>query len=431
MSRPASKSACRPRSSYLAPPPLLLESEAFEGAAMLQEQPGPLGVVLWKSLRDVSLWTCAEPRDRAVLFGAAAEDARAGEIAEAAQPELWAPLLVIGRVLAEPVNVDERRLVHACRTIAEWGRRQGATAVQLAFTQAAARLLPDEPKLAYAVGRLARDRGEYARGESWLRASISLARNHDWQTYALGYLSLGTLYQTLGNLPAARIVTLRGLRTTRRRRLGSLAGTAFHNLFVLAAEAGDYRRAQNYASAAMRRYGPAHPRLPALAYDLACVWFLDGRFAQALPVVEAVLPHINGGLDRVLALSSAARAAAGAGDRARFDQYWDAAVEAAVPFGTHAAVAQVWLSLARGAASLRDLARVQIATTRAYEIADERSLAQIRIECEAVLQSGRNPLAALSVDPGIAALSEHATELAQQLIASLAPRIPELQSSAV
>jgi tetratricopeptide (TPR) repeat protein len=420
MSRPASKSACRPRSSYLAPPPLLLESEAFEGAALLQEQPGPLGVVLWKSLRDVSLWTCAEPRDRAALFGAGAADARAGEISAAAQPELWAPLLVIARVVAEPVNVDERRLVHACRTIAEWGRRQGATAVQLAFTQAAARLLPDEPKLAYAVGRLARDRGEYARGESWLRASISLARNHDWQTYALGYLSLGTLYQTLGNLPAARIVTLRGLRTTRRRRLGSLAGTAFHNLFVLASEAGDYGRAQNYAAAAIRRYGASHPALPALAYDLALLWFLEGRFGQALPVLEAVLPHIPAGLDRVLALSSAARAAAGAGDRPRFEQYWDATVQESLPFGSHATVAQAWLTLARGAVSLRELPRVQEAAGHAREIAELRSLAQIRMECESVLQSGRSPVAA--TDSEVTKVAEFGDELARQMIESLAPR---------
>ena len=193
-------SAPRTRSSYRAAPPLLFENEPFEGAALLNEHAGALGVVLWKSLRDVSAWTEAHPADRRALFPAAAAEERAEEVAgAAAEEELWAPLLVIQQLLAAPDEVDYPRLVHACRAIARWGERRGFTAVQLAYTQAAARLAPESPRLAYAVGRLARDGGEYARAESWLRASIRLARRTDWHTYALAYLSLGTLYQQLGD----------------------------------------------------------------------------------------------------------------------------------------------------------------------------------------------------------------------------------------
>ena len=172
--------------------------------------------------------------------------------------------------------MDYPRLVHACRAIARWGERRGFTAVQLAFTQAAARLAPDHPRLAYAVGRLARDRGEYARAESWLRSAIRLARGTDWHTYALAYLSLGTLYQQLGNLPAARAVTLRGYRTTVRRRVRALQGVALHNLFAVASgEMLDFRRAHEYALAAFRRYGRDHPRFPALVHDVGCFWMLQ------------------------------------------------------------------------------------------------------------------------------------------------------------
>ncbi|HEX2081278.1 MAG TPA: tetratricopeptide repeat protein, partial [Longimicrobium sp.] len=200
MPPPSGNSAPRPRSSYRAAPPLLSESEPFEGAALLSEHAGALGVVLWKSLRDVSAWTEADPADRRALFPPAAAQQRADELAgAAAEAELWAPLLVIQQLLAAPDDVDLPRLVHACRAIARWGERRGFTAVQLAFVQAAARLAPEHAQLAYAVGRLARDRGEYARAESWLRCAIRVARNTDWHSYALAYLSLGTLYQHLGN----------------------------------------------------------------------------------------------------------------------------------------------------------------------------------------------------------------------------------------
>ena len=422
MPPPAGKTERRSRPSYLAAPPLLSESEPFEGAALLREHPGALGAVLWKSLRDVSAWTDAAG-GRTALFNPAAGAARPDEIAgSSAEPELWGPLLVVARLLQRPEDVDYARLVNACRAVARWGERRGFTAVQLAFTQAAARLVPDHPRLAYAVGRLSRDQCEYARAETWLRASIRLARGRDWHTYALAYLSLGTLYQQLGNLPAARTLTLRGLRTTVRRRLRRLEGTAYHNLLVLTTESGDYPQAQRYAGLALQRYGAGHPRLPQLAYDLAIVWFLCGYFERALPVLEAVLPHLPEGADRTMALASTARAAAGAGDRARFERYWTEASAALSAHGEHALAADGWLALARGAVSACDGARAQAAAARAREIADARRLAQLAVEAEAVLQSARTAVPAPAPrHPDGERIFREAGELARRVVASLEP----------
>lgn len=421
MPPPAGKTERRSRPSYLAAPPLLSESEPFEGAAVLREHPGALGAVLWKSLRDVTAWTDAAPGDRAALFAPAAAAARPGEVADCgAEPELWAPLLVIAQLLRRPDDVDYPRLVHACRAVARWGERRGFTAVQLAFTQAAARLAPDHPRLAYAVGRLARDRGEHARAETWLRASIRLARGRDWHTYALAYLSLGTLYQRLGNFPAARTLTQRALRTTGRRRLRKLQGTAYHNLFVLTTESGDYPLAQHYAGLALQRYGPGHARLPQLAYDLAIVWFLCGYFERALPVLEAVLPHFPGGADRALALASTARAAAGVGDLGRFERYWNEATAILEVSGEHPFVPEGWLALARGAVSARDGARAQLAAGRAREIAHDRRLSQLLIEVDAVLESARvTSPATVAHDPEGDTVFRAAGELARRVVASL------------
>jgi tetratricopeptide (TPR) repeat protein len=418
MPPPAGRTERRPRPSYLAAPPLLSESEPFEGAALLREHPGALGAVLWKSLRDVSAWTDAGG-GRAGLFNPAAGAARPDEIAgSSAEPELWGPLLVVARLLQRPDDVDYARLVNACRAVARWGERRGFTAVQLAFTQAAARLAPDHPRLAYAVGRLSRDQCEYARAETWLRASIRLARGRDWHTYALAYLSLGTLYQQLGNLPAARTLTLRGLRTTVRRRLRRLEGTAYHNLVVLTTESGDYPQAQRYAGLALQRYGAGHPRLPQLAYDLGIVWFLCGYFERALPVLEAVLPHFSGAY-RALALASTARAAAGVGDHDRFDRYWTEAASALEANGEHSFAPEGWLALARGAVSARDGARAQRAAGRAREIANERRLSQLLLEVDAVLEAARvtAPAAPRHLDGD--RVFHEAGELARLVVASL------------
>lgn len=423
MPPPAGNPARRSRPSYLAAPPLLSESEPFEGAALLREHPGALGAVLWKSLRDVCAWMAAAPDERTALFPAAAAEARAAEIAgAAAEPELWAPLLVIQQLLERPADVDHPRLVHACRAIARWGERRGFTAVQLAFVQAAACLAPEHPRLAYAVGRLARDRGEYARAESWLRSAIRLARGKDWHTYALAYLSLGTLYQQLGNLPAARTVTLRGYRTSVRRRVRPVHAMALHNLFVITSEMLDFGRAHQYALAACRSYGAEHPLFPALVHDVGCFWMLHGDFARAADIFETVLPRFVEPADRLLTLGNLARSAAAAG---RSDLYERCRTESEALLACGVAPpdrgAQVWVNLARAAASAGDDLRAEHAATQALELAASLRLGQIRMEVEsllhalsagrAVADAGSEPASKVPLDAGTEATADAILEL--------------------
>lgn len=386
MPPPAGNPARRSRPSYLAAPPLLSESEPFEGAALLREHPGALGAVLFKSLRDVCAWTAVPPDERATLFPPAAADARAAEVADAAaEPELWGPLLVIQRLVACPGDVDHPRLVNACRAIARWGERRGFTAVQLAFVQAAACLAPEHARLAYAVGRLARDRGEYARAESWLRTSIRLSRGTDWHTYALAYLSLGTLYQQLGNLPAARSVTLRGYRTSVRRRVRPLQGVALHNLFAVATEMLDFGRGLQYALAAFQRYGPEHPRFPMLVHDVGLFWILQGCFSRATAVLQSVLPRFDLPTDKVLVLANLARAAAATGNRELYERSYADSLALLPQAPSPERTAQVWMNLARAAASAGDHDRAQSAAHTALEVAGRLHLGQIRLEVESLI----------------------------------------------
>ncbi|HZG43503.1 MAG TPA: tetratricopeptide repeat protein, partial [Longimicrobium sp.] len=252
---------------------------------------------------------------------------------------------------------------------------------------------------------------------------VRLARNRDWHTYALAYLSLGTLYMQLGNLPAAETLTSRALRTARRRNLRALEGAAYHNLFVLAAERGEYGQAQDYAGRALSRYGKHHPRVPYLAYDLGCVWFLCGRFHEAFPVLRAVLPHIPDTVERPMLLANVARAAAGAGNRQAFHQYWTQSVEAAAAHGEHAAIAQAWLNLARGAISVQEPGLAEVAALQAGAIADRLRMGQIRIEAESVLHCARTGglLPQITDSRERNELARRTAEMAHRMISALEP----------
>jgi tetratricopeptide (TPR) repeat protein len=384
MPRPSRLRQRRPRRSL---PPLAAQNEAFEGAKLLDEHAPAGGVVLWRSLRDVNAWIDTSPDERSTFLRDDAIAARQREIADAdLDPELWAPLLAIADFPSANASSDGARLVHACRAVARWAGRSGAPCTELAFTEAAARLAPEHPALAYAVGRLSRDRGEYARSETWLRTAVRLGRGRDWPTYVLAHLSLGTLYRLLGNVPAARALFLRATRAAGRRRLPHLQGAGYHDLLVLAAGAGQFPAAHRYAARALDGYGDRHPRLAALAYDVGCVWFLCGYFERSLPVLEAALPHFRSGPERSMAMATVARAAAGAGDGDRFESAWAAAVEL-LGDEVHPATGEGWLNLARGAHTIGDGARTTYAARRAIRIADTLRLARLSFAAESVLSA--------------------------------------------
>jgi tetratricopeptide (TPR) repeat protein len=280
--------------------------------------------------------------------------------------------------------------VYAVRTIARWAERAGAPATRLAFTRAAALALPQEAGMALETGRLARDLVHHAEAEAWFRRGIRLARGRDWEAYAWGFIGLGVLYIRAGNFPAGHAVVGRALRAAHKRRLPAIAGSAHHHLFTLCVEAGRMEDAYDHAQAAVRSYGGGHPRLPALAHDLGCFWAEQGCFALALSIFEASLPCFNDAPNRMLALSNLARAAAGVGDRARYESARSDAVElATLPLCAELA-AESLLVLAQGDASLGEWARAEEAARQALEIAAIRGEARTQMGAEAHLEAARN-----------------------------------------
>jgi len=297
------------------PPAITTGAEAYEGLAVLEEIPGPLGFLLWQAARDVALWAQFSPEERPGLFEPGADALLHGLIRSAGvDVQLESPLMTVVRMVGGPETARAETVELACQHIAHWADLHGHLATAIAFAQAAALTVPHDAGAAYAVGRIARRRAEHSRAETWYRRAIALARQSgDWTSYALAFSGMGNLYMQRGNYPAARRFHVRALRAARRHSLRAIQGSALHDLFVIAAGGNHKDDAERYARGAFESYGPDHPRLPALANDIAYFWVERGHFAPALTVFEALLPHMSRQEDRLVALAADVRAAAGAG----------------------------------------------------------------------------------------------------------------------
>jgi tetratricopeptide (TPR) repeat protein len=367
---------------------------------VVEEIPGDLGVLLWRSVRNVELWARTPAEARAGLFDPAAARVRtADSMRLAPEPELVAPLSVVVSLLEAPGRVDVLRLVHACRRVATWAEARGALGTALEFTQAAALASLEDPALAVLVGRLARRRAEYDRAESWFTRAIILGRQRrDWRSYALAYLGLGVAFRQRGNIPAARRMLQRALGAATRHAITDVCGMAYHDLFGCEVEAGAGFDASTLAVAAMRAYGPRDPRVARLAYDVAYHWVLHGYFAAAAQVAELLEAHPDfggGGVaEHVLALGLTARAAGGAGDRSRFERC-AAELEAALSAyervqgdaGARENASGALLGLAHGASSLGEHELAVRAAERALALAQHRGQGRVALSAEAALQA--------------------------------------------
>lgn len=410
----------RTRRRWRVPPAITHGEEAFEGGGVLEEIPGALGLVLWQSLRDVSLWAGTEEEQRGGLFSPGAEKRRRAAVRAAElEPGVETALLEISEILGRPHALTGELAARACLLVSQWADERGNSATALAFAQSAAFAAPFDASIAHTVARLARRRAEHARAESWYRRTVALGRQSgDWTAYSLAFLGLGNLYLQRGNLPVARRFYVRALRAARRHSLHSVAGMTYHDLFVLATTSGRLEEAERYARGAYDEYGSDHPRLPALAHDVAYSWLQQGYQARAYPVLRALLPHITRPMERTMALANVARAAGALGDRARFEDAWTQVWEGVGDADAEEGVAESLVDLAHGAASLGEWERAERAAERASEVAAERGEAKSRLRAEAVLESVRNRSGA-EQPAAQTASAEAADALAEDLVRSL------------
>ena len=403
------------------PPPLTRGDEKFEGSSVLTEFEGDFGILLWQSLRNVLLWSATDPARRKGLFASGAEERRRVKLLSAdVDDALRAPLAVIARLLADPAGADRRRVSSACLKIADWAEKKDKLATALAFTQAAALSGSNDARISYAVGRIARQRAEYPRAETWFRRAILLGRQGgDWESYALAFGGLGNLYVQGGNLSAAQKAHLRAFRAAKRKGLRSIQASSLHDLFVIAAERNQIRDAEELAAAALRAYGPGHARLPFFAHDVAYFWLRQSCFSSALVVLSALRPHFDRPNDQALVLAHIARAAAGASKMEQYEEAWQAAMTLMASSGSTERAAAVFLALADAAAEAEDWERTTTAAQRALLLADTREEAQTKDAAEARLKEAAEMKARPSAEAPEPWILDHADSLAENLAKSL------------
>lgn len=393
------------------PPAITRGAETLAGAPILDEVSGDLGVVLWRSLRNVMLWAATPAASRGGLFAGPAAGIREADLARLeVDAELAAPLSVMVRLLESPGAMELVRLVNACRRVSLWAEQRGYLATALEWAQAAAAAAPQSAALAYAVGRVARRRAEYDRAESWYaRAIVQARRVQDWRTYATAYSGLGNMAVQKGNFPWAKRAYVRCLKAAERHGLEDLIGATYHSLFVTEIETGAGAAADVLAEKAFRALGPTHPILPRLAYDVAYHWMLKGLCEEALQVAKQLERHFDTPAERAVALGLIARSGGGSGDQAAFDgarERLDALLRTDTAAET---AARSILGVAYGAASLNDWPLAEEYAQRALNIADERREGRVVVAAEAALDfvRSRPPKRSAPECPRATALAGH------------------------
>jgi hypothetical protein len=217
--------------------------EGLEGDRILSEFPGELGVLLWRTARDVVLWAGTPAPKRAGLFSPEASGRRMARLLDMELPEgLPAFLDTLASQLSTPEKGDAEILTWCCRHVARWAAGRGCAGTATFYVQAAALCSPGDAAPALETGRLALADGQRPRGESWLRRAVALARRaRQWDAYAAAHVELGKLYEQSGDGDRAGRYYRRAWATGRRygmRECRALAGDGLRRIAMPEGDGG-------------------------------------------------------------------------------------------------------------------------------------------------------------------------------------------------
>lgn len=381
----------------------------MEGTPILEESPGDLGVLLWQSYRDVSLWGETEPEQRASLFAPGSLDRRAALIGGSTlSGEVRAAMELLTRGLRESGTSQPDEIVYCCRRVAEWADSAGKRYTAFAMALAATGVSPKDPAIAFEVGRYAASAGLPVAAEAWFRRTIGLGRRaKDYGAYTLAWLELGRsfaarpmpsspfrgetesagaprahaggerhpnvspeLHSGSDQTARARQCFITAIRSARRHGMGTTRGEAYHELFMLAFAAGEYGIADRYAQRALRLLGKRHSRIPSLRHSYANLMLRHGEnAAAAIGMLDAVLPSRRTATERIETLLLLVEATGRAEDRERFPRAWIDALTAIERLGESQPAARYLLDLAQIGSGMGETNRAVHAARRAMAVA--------------------------------------------------------------
>jgi tetratricopeptide (TPR) repeat protein len=322
---PAEHARRRVRRFWTIPVAPRLPIARFEGGAILDEVNGAEAGVLFECFRAAVLWTEVEPEARVGLFGSHARLLAAYRPAEGG---LGVHLGAFRALVATPEKAIPPEVAQACIGVAEWAAELGHMETEYHFSALAAYASPQDPMLAFGAGRAARRQGRIEDGRGWFRRAVALARRSgDEAAYASAFLGWGILEERQGNRDGAAEKFARAWKAAKRGKIRDLAGAARHNLLAIALAERNFARGQAHIVAAYKLYGRRNQQLYRLANDAAGFWSAFGLYGVSLPLYEASLRFFQRADERVSVLANIAHAAAALGDRERYLESRDAALD--------------------------------------------------------------------------------------------------------
>lgn len=324
-------SSVRHRSKAELPPsplefayPLAVPDATVLGAVILHEVPDSFALHVFQALRLVFAWA-AGPQVSGAVFDSTDLHAWEADVlgASGTDEALWAPVAAIAGELARPAELDVEHLAHACLAVTEWALGSEAYGTALLFAEAAAVVWPNNARIAWLTGKLYRKQLQLGRAEMWLRRASRVAVwTGDWELQARALNSLGNLRVQKGDFADARELLLSASRIAKRKRLRERLATAHHDLFVVSTYTGQFSEAESHAQQAFTAYGPKHPSLLRLAFDVSHWWTQQGHFSRALQVLTALRDRFSEPAAQLQVLASTARAAGALNDAPVFHEAW-------------------------------------------------------------------------------------------------------------
>jgi hypothetical protein len=266
--------------------------DGLEGDHVLEESPGGFGLLLWETVRDVTLWADTPPERRGELFR---EGSRLALLAGTdVPPDVSMAVNTLYGMLMPGSRADTELVSQCCLQVAAWARRSGLPRTAVTFAQSAALVSPEYAEAAVHTGAYAREAGgQDARAGTWLRRAVDLARRErDRAAYSVALVELGLLYEGAGDAAQAERHYRMGLRAGRRFSTRAARMRAAHGLFRLARMRDDSASAAQFALSAQAVYEPDAAGAPGLLLDLARFWTDMGEPARVRAALRRAVPAL-------------------------------------------------------------------------------------------------------------------------------------------
>lgn len=233
----------------------------MEGAHVLWECRDELGLVLWRTVRDLSLWAGTPSEKRVHLFADTSDARRVERLTAPQLPHaIAASLDTLSGMLTLGTGADASIVTICCLEVATWARRSRHLKTAVAFAQAGALASPEFAEAALYTGVCASEAGQDVRAATWLRRALSVARReHDGRAYAACLAELGALHERLPTgIPWAERYYRKAYRAGRRFASRHTRMQALNGLKRIALARGDEVGAEAFALA-VRRLRRHHP----------------------------------------------------------------------------------------------------------------------------------------------------------------------------